>query len=154
MNTATATKSLPIASAFEISSPIAGVSSADWSTFVRTMTVAPIAAVSRSNAVGMFEMKPERMAELGVLERLQRARGSSGRMIKIGAWVDPMYGRRLMRSVKEQYALFERSMVDYAGKIACGEVRSPEGLSLSGALALLHKPGPRGKLVSLANGIF
>ena len=145
-------------------SPFVDVSSTAWERFLYVMATSAPDAVSPSNAVGMFELSPKRLCDLGVVRDLRRTRGPSGRMIWIGRFVAPLTCGKVLGDPREQRQLFERSMRDYRNSVH----DLPDGMTLSGALAIMHKAGPKGleswkqgkrfeeteKLFNMANGIF
>jgi hypothetical protein len=130
------------------------------------MATQPVTAVSPSNAIGAFELTPRRLCDLGVLKDLRRMRSRrSRRMIWIGKFVDPKFGEQFKTSLELQYGIFSKSIAEYASKILNGEVKKPEDLSMSGALSMLHRAGPKGlessirfedtkRILERTNGIF
>lgn len=127
----------------QIKSPLPTASDQAWTQFVRVMVVAPLGAVSDGNLVGMFQMTPRRLADIGILTPPRRSRNGGGKTIwvarfKSGAPSD------FLKSVPKQYDAFQRSMVDYTMRMDAGEITRPESVSLSGALAVLHRAGPAG----------
>lgn len=128
-----------------IPSPLDGVSSEKWTAFVRAMLTAPLSAVSASNALGLFEMMPRRLGDLGLVTGLARTRSPrSKRTIWTGRFVAPLTSDHFLKSPEVQYRVFEQSIVDYATRIADGEIEKDAEMTLSGALAILHRCGPRG----------
>jgi hypothetical protein len=138
-------------------SEVEGVSDDKWTDFVRRMMTAPLDSVSDSNALGMFELSPRRLADFGYVDAstLQRAyrEAPSGkrRTIWVGKFVEPLTPRAFLRSVRAQYQVFCQSMRDYVRRIETGEIDPPEELTLSGMLAVLHRCGPKGAEI-WANG--
>lgn len=147
-------------------SPLPDVPDESWAKFVDAMATQPVTAVSPSNAIGAFELTPRRLSDLGLLTDLRRMRSRrSKRLIWVGKFVDPRFGEQLKTSLSLQYSVFADSMKKYASQITSGEVKKPSDLSLSGALALAHRAGPKGldsairfedtqKVIARANGIF
>lgn len=135
---------LPVTDPAPIRSPIANVPTDAWTRFVRAMMTQPADAVSPSNALGMFEMRPRRLADLGLMVDLQRVRAPNRRDVWCGVFVRPLSSAAFLRSPLLQYNAFALSMVDYARRIESGEIMVPDGVSLSGALAVLHRAGPHG----------
>lgn len=135
-----------------IKSEIPGVDDACWTQFVAGMITSKLTSVSDSNALGMFEMMPRRLADLGIVEKLVRTRkevtaddgAKRYRTIWVAVFVPPLTCEKFLKSPSEQCDAFNRSMKDYAAKIASGEIEKPEVMSLSGALAILHRCGPQG----------
>ena len=127
-----------------LTSAIPGVSDEAWTKFVRVMRTAEPKAISASNAVGMFEMMPRRLSDLGLVENLARKKLPSGRVGWVFAFVPPLTAEQFLGSSLVQYRVFCDSMRDYVRRIDSGEIEIPAGMSLSGALAVLHRAGPEG----------
>ena len=125
-------------------SPLVDVTASEWTAFVRAMRTADLGSVSASNALGMFEMKPRRLAELGVLTDMRSCRSPAGRRVHTGTFVLPMTERRFLADPGVQYDTFKRSMAEYSSRIRTGDIALSEGVSLSGALAILHRSGTGG----------
>ena len=128
----------------QIKSELPDVDDACWTQFVRSMITAPLSAVSRSNALGLFEMTPRRLADLGAVKRLTRARSDEGRTIWVAVFVPPLSCEKFLKNPQTQYRVFGKSMRDYTNKISTGEIGRDPKMSLSGALAILHRCGPNG----------
>jgi hypothetical protein len=126
-----------------IASPLPGVEDECWTEFVRRMVTAALSAVSAANALGRFEMTPRRLADLGIVERLGRRR-AEGRTIWVAVFLPPLTCEKFLRSPGAQYDAFSRSMTDYAKRLDSGEIANEPCVSLSGALAILHRCGPQG----------
>lgn len=122
-----------------LQSEIENVDDADWTDFVLAMKTQEPGAVSASNEMGMFGMKPRRLADLGLMRNLKGVRSPTDRMVWIGEWVPPFSEAKFLASPALQYQAFSESMRRYVAGI---EV--PEEMSLSGALAILHRCGPNG----------
>lgn len=126
-------------------SPLEGVPDEAWSTFVSASLTSKFDAVSPSNHLGAFELTPRRLADLGLLKGLKRMQSKkSGRSIWVGKFVPPMTDKDFLKNPQIQFAVFKASMVDYSRRISVGEIQMPSGVSLSGALAILHRAGPSG----------
>ena len=128
----------------QIRSELPEVDDASWTQFVRSMITAPLSAVSRSNALGLFEMTPRRLADLGMVKRLTRSRSDEGRTVWVAVFVPPLSCEKFLKNPQTQYRVFGKSMRDYANKLSSGEIDRDPRMSLSGALALLHRCGPQG----------
>lgn len=126
-----------------LASELPGVSDEAWADFVRGMATCSATAVSEGNALGMFELTPRRLADLGYVKGLQRA-CIEGRTMWVAKFVGTMTSAKFLRNPRAQYGAFVKSMKDYAEKIFAGEIRKPNDMSLAGALAILHRAGPRG----------
>lgn len=148
-----------------LKSEIVGVSDARWTAFVRSLKTASPGSVSRWNALGMFEMKPRRLVDLGLMSNPGKVRAEGSRTVWVAEWVAPITERTFLQNPRIQYRALVVSMQRYAAAIT----ELPTGLSLSGALAVLHRCGPQGlatwsdsgkkfpatvELVARANGIF
>lgn len=133
-----APKSLP--------SPIKGVSSEAWTRFCQAMRTQGVSDVSDSNAVGVFEMMPRRLVDLGIVGDTKRIRAPGGRMVLAGKFIPPMTEEKFTSSPLAQYNAFADSMAKYAEQLTTSGIKSPRvrGMTLSGALAVLHRAGPRG----------
>lgn len=127
-----------------LSSQLPGVSDERWTQFVERMMTSKFDAVSDSNAVGAFEMMPRRLADLGLVERLARSKSPAGRIVYVAEFVPPMTSDRFLRSPEAQYDAFCASMRDYDARMSSGEIARDPSMSRSGALALLHRCGPKG----------
>ena len=128
-----------------IESPLPGVDDLPWVTFVRLMVAAPFTEVSQSNNLGMFQMTPRRLADLGVVERLSRAKHPvTRRTIWVANFVAPLTSDAFLRSPQVQYWCFARSMCDYTDRMEKKEIERPSSMSKAGALAILHRAGPNG----------
>lgn len=145
-------------------SELAGIEDDAWTDFVLAMKTQELGAVSASNELGMFGLRPRRLADLGLMRNLKGVRSPTERMIWIGEWVPPLSEAKFLADPRLQYRAFCESMKRYAA----GMGAIPDGLSLSGALAVLHRCGPGGletwsreerfpsteALVEKTNGIF
>ena len=130
-----------------VASPLPGVLDTAWEKFLYALdTGAPIGATSPSGGLGSFDLRPRRLAELGLMSKLSYARGAPGkREICVGEFVPPMTRERFLSDVMVQNDALIASMVAYDEDLTTGELVRPEGLSRAGALAILHRGG-RGAL--------
>jgi hypothetical protein len=127
----------------QLKSELPGVEDAAWTRFVCIMATSNAAAVSPSNALGMFELMPRRLADLGVVNKLARSTKGS-RTVWTAAFIAPLTSDKFLRNPQIQYRVFCVSMKDYADRLTGGKIAKPEGMSLSGALAICHRAGPEG----------
>lgn len=157
-------------------SAIEGIPNEAWTQFVLAMRTALPGAVSASNSLGMFEMRPRRLADLrqselvnvapqlapesafgkllggsdrALIENLRGTRAATGRMVWVGEWSKPLSQKMFLESPELQYRAFAASMVKYIDGLRDGAIDQPEegvddDMSLAGALAILHRCGPRG----------
>lgn len=121
--------------------PIA--SDQQWTQFVRGMVCAAPHEVSEANALGMFQLMPRRLADLGIVDQLAR-RQMGVRAIWVAEFVGPLTCEQFLRSPQAQYGAFAQSMRDYHQRMQSGEIERAPGMSASEALAVLHRAGPRG----------
>jgi hypothetical protein len=121
-------------------SPLAGVSTAAWDRLVRACSVQGISEISRSGGYGFLDLRPRRLAELGLMESLRSER-LNGRQVWRGDFVPPHSEAEFLGSALVQLAAFRLSMRDYDARISSGELRLAEGSSKSGTLAILHRGG-------------
>lgn len=131
-----------------LESELDGVDDEAWTEFVLAMKTQEPSAVSASNEYGMFALKPRRLADLGLVKNLSNAR-SGKRMVWVGDWVPPLTEKLFLATPRLQYKAFAASMQRYATGIADGSITMPDGgrpedMTLSGALAILHRAGPSG----------
>lgn len=130
-------------------SEIPNVSDEAWTCFVFAMKTAQPGAISASNALGMFELKARRLADLGLVKDIKRARSPLGRLMWVGEFVPPLTQRDFLSKSAVQYRTFVDSMRLYIDGLCNGTIVKPEGgfpagMTLSGALAVLHRGGPNG----------
>jgi hypothetical protein len=128
-------------------SPLAGVSNAAWSRFYTSLAVQPDAAVSESGGFGAYDIRPRRLVELGYATALPSVRTEAGRQVHVCEFVLPWTQARFLADPIAQYAALRGSMVRYHRALLAGELLRPEGVSMAGALAILHVGG-RGALAS------
>lgn len=153
-------------------SEIEGVSDAKWTDFVLTMKTGSLESVSSANARGMFEMKPRRLADLGLMTNLRKSRSPEGSLVWLGDFAPPLTWEKFKNSPSIQYKAFVDSCKRYVDDLCDRKLPSPDkglkGVSLSGALGILHRVGPSGlktwgdgerfgdtvKMFERVNGIF
>lgn len=157
-----------------LQSEIEGVSDEAWTAFSYAMKVAGLSNVSASNAMGMFALKPRRLADLGLMTSVACRRSPMGRFVWVGEFKAPLTAKLFLSDAALQYKAFGDSMKDYVNRLRDGTIPKPtngpsEGMTLSGVLAILHRCGPHGlanwntnaprfsdtvELYNRANGIF
>jgi len=140
-----------------LKSELPQVSNEQWTDFVFTMKSQQRNDVSPSNGLGMFDMRYKRLADLGLVTNVRyKFDPIIKRSVQIADWtgsltrVDPVTHQQtqtartkdeFLLSAADQYDVFVRSMRAYAREIAVGKIRIPVGVSVSGALAILHRGG-------------
>lgn len=168
-----------------LKSPLDCATDAQWTKFIFAMKTADLDTVGPANEQGMFAMRPRRLVDLGLGMDLESTRMDSGRMGWVFLFVPPMTEELFLgpgesgsdakhaAAAQIQLDTFTRSMLDYVAAIRAKTIPSPAvrpaGLTLSGALAVLHRCGPSGlkswadvssrrqdtiTLVDCANGAF
>ncbi len=140
-----------------IKSELPGVSDNDWTDFVFAMKVGQRSSISPSNGLGMFDMRYKRLADFKLVSNLRYERDpQTNRSVQIADWtgsltrVDPATNQpvqtaksreEFLASAADQYDVFVRSMRAYAREIVTHKIKVPSGVSMSGALAILHRGG-------------
>lgn len=127
--------SFPIPNHSSIPSPIECATDDQWSRFVAAMTVQGLGDVSESGGLGWFAMRPKRLEDLGVMTNLRRVRTATGRHVFEGDFILPVTETRFLTSPVIQFNILVKSVASHLRAIPS----LPDGVSLSGALALLHK---------------
>jgi hypothetical protein len=125
-----------------MTSELPGVTDEQWRAFVRGMITAKLEEVSTANALGLFEMMPRRLVDLGLANKLKRMR-KDGKTIYVAEMWHPLTSAMFLRSPLLQYRTFVASMQDYSARLDKSIAR-PDGVSRAGALAVLHRAGPKG----------
>lgn len=103
-----------------LTSPLADVSDGAWRNFVAAMTVRPAVDAPDSKGFGCFDIRSRRLEELGLATPI---------------------------TFEEGYVAFMRSVAGYSDDIRDGRLTVPDGVSRSGALAILQRGG-RGALAA------
>lgn len=125
-------------------SEIEDVSDEDWTKWVQAMKVGEPTTITDSGALGLFGIKPRRLEDLGLMKNVEPF-NERRRMKWDGDWVPPMTREAFLGNPSIQYRLLAISTRLYCQALADGEIRWPnsDDVTLSGALALLNKCGPR-----------
>lgn len=130
-----------------LKSELASVSDENWTRFVLAMKTAAVDSVSGSHALGAWEMRPKRLADLGLMENLRYSRTALGRMACDGDFKPPLTRKKFLENPGVQYRVFATSMRRYVDGLTDGTISEgtpPPDMTLSGALAILHRCGPSG----------
>ncbi len=101
----------------KLESQLPGVPDDAWTQFVRAMIVAPLSSVSPSNGLGLFDITPRRLADLGVVRQLERGKSPKPpyRTIYVAVFVPPMTPEKFLGSPSAQYKCFSESICHRAG---------------------------------------
>ncbi|MES2179851.1 MAG: hypothetical protein V4550_18465 [Gemmatimonadota bacterium] len=135
-----------------LKSELPNVSNAAWTSFVFAMKVAPLDAVSPSNGLGMFDIRYKRLADLKLVENLRYKRDPiTNRSVQVADWVPPLTRDLFLKSANAQYKVFVASCRAYYKLLKEAEhydecalrpdFERPDDVSMSGALAILHRGG-------------
>ena len=117
-------------------SPLVSATPAQWKRFLLIMGTKPIRSKSESGGMGSFDIRPRRLGELGVMKDLHRGEGGKW----TGTFAAP-YSEASFNVSQAQVEIFEKSMAKYEIEIREGRLAKPTGVSMSGALAILHCGG-------------
>lgn len=128
-----------------LASPLPGVSIQAWTRFAQALEVQQIKAISESGGYGCYDMRPRRLVELGYAGNLQPARTPKGRMVYACEFIHPWTAQRFLSDPIAQHKALALSMTMYHRALSDGKLTRPEGVSLAGVLAILHRGG-RGAL--------
>lgn len=123
-----------------LQSPLEGVSAEAWHKFLRAMSVQAIGDISESGGFGSFDLRARRLGELGMMDNLRTER-RGGRQVWVGDFVEPYNEVEFLRNFVTQTTVFKASMKAYDAEMKAGTIVRPEGVSRSGALAILHRGG-------------
>jgi hypothetical protein len=131
-------------------SPLEGVSAAAWRALMAALEVQAPTAVSDSGGLGSFDIRPRRLVELGYADGLQWERSPKGRQIQVCTFLAPWTQKKFLEDPIAQYVALTKSVSLYHRALVSGDLKKPEGMSVAGALAILHRGG-RGALGSWPN---
>lgn len=118
-----------------LKSPLAGVPLSAWQRFVSALEVQPMDAVSAREGLGSYDIKPRRLADLGLVS-LVRHRGRPP--AQTCRFLSPWTKDAFLADPGAQLVALGRSMRLYQQELQAGQRTRPEGMTLAGALALLH----------------
>lgn len=124
-----------------IKSPLRGVSDSAWGRFVKAIEGPSVKAVSESGGFGLYDIRPRRLVELGCATNLRYLYKQGGRSIQACDFKGPWTKDRFLADLATQYNVFRRSMELYHADLTSGAIKKPDSVSLSGALAILHRGG-------------
>lgn len=113
--------------------------------WVTALDAQPIDAVSPSGGLGSYDMRPRRLKELGLARSLKLERTSSGRQVYSCEFAPPITRERFLRDMILQAAVLAKSARGHFDDLSRTRASLPEGQTLAGALAVLHRGG-RGAL--------
>lgn len=126
-------------------SPLPGVSKEAWDRFAKALEVQSNTAVSESGGFGTYDIRPRRLVELGICTNPRLVNKHKERSVYECDFKPPWTKEKFLADLMAQCNAFKQSMVLYHKDLASGVIEKPEGVSISGALAILHIGG-RGAL--------
>jgi hypothetical protein len=165
MNATRFTSSIP-------ESPLRGVTREQWRAFYAGLQVQPHNTISESGGLGIFDIRPRRLVELGyatglrserrptthawasgVCTRCRTSRSAAtdmetclnGRQIQICEFVLPWTQARFLANPYAQYTALAQSTRLYYDALRDGKFVKPKDATMAGVLAVLHRGG-RGAL--------
>jgi hypothetical protein len=128
----------------QMESSLKGVSNAEWFRFVVMMGSHKLNFVSKSGRLGGYGMTTRRLVELKLgKSESQNPETKTGK--QVFTFRPPWTQAKFLANPRAQYVAFSRSMRLYHTAMQSGVLQRPEGLSLAGALCVLHFGG-RGAL--------
>lgn len=122
-------------------SPLEGVSNRAWEHFVKILEVQPSNIISASGGLGAYGMRPQRLIELGYAQKMPPTRTAKGRQVQNCEFVLPWTQKRFCTDAVVQFNAFSKSNLMYYRALMSGELKKPKDVSVSGALAILHRGG-------------
>lgn len=165
MNAPTRFTSLP-------ESPLRGVAKEAWRAFYAGLQVQASSVISESGGLGIFDIRPRRLVELGYATGLRSERRPTqhawvsgvcsrcrtertnatdmetcqmGRQIQVCEFLLPWTQARFLANPYAQYTALAQSMRLYYDALRDGKLVKPKDATVAGALVVLHRGG-RGAL--------
>ena len=132
-----------------LKSELKDVSDAAWTNFILALKTASLGSISASNSFGMFELRPKRLCDLKMMTKPKSMRSPNGRLIWAGNFIVPLTQKIFLCTPGIQYKALVLSLKHYIDGIENGQIFIPKyasgkGMTLSGALSILHRSGPNG----------
>lgn len=156
----------PVRFVSTLTSPLAGVSLPAWRRFVAALELEDVPGqaprprrmdqVSVRGGFGSYDLRPKRLQELGYVADLERQGGRAYKrqpQVYACRFLAPHTRDRFLADPTAQLRALSISMRSYQDDFAAGRLVRPAGLSLAGALALLHCGG-RGALAAYPGNVF
>ena len=119
-----------------VPSPLEGVSASAWRAFITALAVQPTGAVSRGGGLGAYNIRPRRLVEMGRATNFRRIGN-----LQVCDFIAPWTQKRFLTDRVAQDAVVVKSLRAYYSALRDGAIKKPDGVSISGALALLHCGG-------------
>jgi hypothetical protein len=140
-----------------LAAQLPGVTSEAWTAFIHALTIGDngkprgFGIVTVSGGFGCFDLRPRRLADLGIMHRLRVERVGAPpaegepdrrRQVFVGDFVAPWTRAKFLASPLAQYNALVDSLQRYDATLS--EITLPDGITRSGALAIFHRMGPSG----------
>lgn len=132
-------------------SPLPGVPYANWHRFMLALEVQGVRDVSDSGGLGAYDFRPRRLVELGYAKNLKVTRTKANRQVHSCEFVLPWTRLKFLTDPMAQIEALEKSILEYHRRVLSGELKRPDGCSVAGACAILHRGGT-GTLEAFARG--
>jgi hypothetical protein len=136
---------MPRARFSSIPSPLKSATAAAWERLCCALEMQHLEEVSESGGLGMYDMRPRRLVELGYAHDLKTTRTAKGRQIHVCEFILPWTQTRFLSNPLAQRTALSQSMRVYEGEILSGKIVKPKDASISATLVILHRGG-RGAL--------
>jgi hypothetical protein len=119
----------------DIESPLEGVHAHAWQRWITALTNHS-ATAERGGGLGTYNIRPRRLVEIGRAANFRRL-GKKQFCDFIAPWTE----EKFLSRYDAQYAVLVKSMRLYYDALRDGAIKKPDGMSMSGALAILHAGG-------------
>lgn len=125
---------------------LASIKPEPWAEFVSRMETAPRTKVSARYKLGAFQMDARRLADVGVMTDVRKAKYGSEMGVWTGKWAHGLSEKDFLGSMPLQYAAFVRGVRATAPQVSrhVGRVIDGKKASLSGLLGVAHVAGIAG----------
>lgn len=133
-------------------SAIRSVSDKEWTKFVNAMGTGETSGVDEFFRFGKWHQSPRRLVDLGLMRNLRRGTWppGKGKTVWFADWVYPMDLARFLRSLRAQYRVFSKDMVEHVKYLQkhhakdIGVLIDGHKVSMSGLLAVAKLAGDKG----------
>jgi putative intracellular protease/amidase len=123
-------------------SPLMGVPPQAWRRWVAAVKVQRFDKVSIGGGLGGYNIRPRRLVEIGRAKNFRRIKNDdNGPARQECDFIAPWTEERFLSDPTAQYAVLVKSTRLYYDALRDGSIRRPTGMSIAGALAVLHAGG-------------